>query len=158
MMAKAVQIAEIEQPRKFPRWLFWSLITIVLWGTWGLVSKIASGGVDAYVNQLLYTAGLAPLMIFVAWTVHRKGRGETREGRAAGVFWAFLTGILGGVGNLAFCEALVKGGEASVVAPVTALFPMVTVLLAVLFLRERLGRLQWVGLGLAFVAIYLLSA
>ncbi len=143
--------------KKLPLWLLWSLATIALWGTWGLVSKIASSGVDAYVNQLLYTAGLAPLLIFVAWTVHKQGK-NTREGRRAGVFWAFLTGILGGVGNLAFFQALVKGGNASVVAPVTALFPMVTVLLALLFLKERLGGVQWFGLALAFVAIYLLSA
>ncbi len=144
--------------KKLPLWLLWSLATIVLWGTWGLVSKIASGGVDAYVNQLLYTAGLAPLLIFVAWTVHKHRTAEKSEGRTAGVLWAFLTGILGGVGNLAFFQALVKGGNASVVAPVTALFPMVTVVLALLFLKERLGRVQWAGLGLAFVAIYLLSA
>lgn len=141
-----------------PRWLLWSLLTIVLWGTWGLVSKVASAGVDAYSNQLLYTAGILPLMVFVAWTVHRNKAAEKREHRTAGVFWAFLTGILGGVGNIAFFEALVKGGNASVVAPVTALFPMVTVLLALVVLRERLGRVQWLGLGLAFVAIYLLSA
>ncbi len=143
---------------KLPAWLFWSLATIVLWGTWGLVSKIASAGVDAYVNQLLYTVGLAPLLVFVAWTVHRERPTEERSGRAAGIFWAFLTGILGGVGNIAFFEAMVKGGKASVVAPVTALFPMITVVLALLFLKERLGRTQWVGLALAFVAIYLLSA
>jgi len=52
---------------------------------------------------------------------------------------------------------LVTGGKASIVAPVTALFPMVTVVLAVIFLRERVGRTQWLGLLLAFVAIYLLS-
>lgn len=144
--------------KKLPLWLLWSLATIVLWGTWGLVSKIASGGVDAYVNQLLYTAGLAPLLIFVAWTVLKHRTAEKSEGRTTGVLWAFFTGILGGVGNLAFFQALVKGGNASVVAPVTALFPMVTVVLALLFLKERLGRVQWVGLGLAFVAIYLLSA
>jgi transporter family protein len=136
----------------------WSLATIVLWGTWGLVSKIASTGVDAYVNQLLYTAGLAPLLVFVAWTVHKQRNTEKRDGRGWGVFWAFLTGILGGAGNIFFFQALVKGGKASVVAPVTALFPMVTVLLAFVFLRERLGRKQWAGLALAFVAIYLLSA
>lgn len=141
-----------------PRWLLWSLATIVLWGTWGLVSKVASAGVDAYTNQLLYTVGILPLMVFVAWTVHRSEAGEKREHRGAGVSWAFLTGILGGVGNIAFFEALVKGGNASVVAPVTALFPMVTVLLALIFLKERLGHVQWLGLGLAFVAIYLLSA
>ncbi|MFC5863663.1 EamA family transporter [Acidicapsa dinghuensis] len=143
---------------KRPAWLLWSLATIVLWGAWGLVSKVASDGVDVYVNQLLYTVGLAPLMAFVGWTVWRRSPREAMPQRRKGVFWAFLTGILGGVGNLAFFQALVKGGEASIVAPVTALFPMVTVLLAVLLLKERVGRTQWAGLGLAFVAIYLLSA
>jgi transporter family protein len=146
------------QFQRRPRWLLWSLATIVLWGAWGLVSKVASNGVDVYANQLLYTVGLAPLMIFVAWTVHKRSPGEKTEGRRKGIFWAFLTGILGGLGNLAFFQALVKGGEASIVSPVTALFPMVTVILAVLFLKERLGRMQWAGLALAFVAIYLLSA
>jgi len=165
MPAEETTMNNVEgRSRRLPRWLIWSLVTIVFWGTWGLVSKIASGGMDAYVNQLLYTAGLAPLLVFVAWTVWKQSRSEapaTSERRAArrmGVFWAFLTGILGGVGNLAFFQAMVEGGKASVVAPVTALFPMVTVLLALIFLRERLGRVQWVGLALAFVAIYLLSA
>jgi bacterial/archaeal transporter family protein len=144
--------------RSLPMWLFWSLVTIVMWGTWGLVSKIASDGVDAYTNQLLFTVGIAPPLVFVLWKVSRGIAGERRDRRRSGVFWAFLTGILGGVGNMAYFEAMVKGGKASVVTPVTALFPMVTVLLALLFLKERLGRLQWVGLGLAFVAIYLLNA
>ncbi|MGA8938100.1 MAG: DMT family transporter [Acidobacteriaceae bacterium] len=144
--------------RRCPAWLAWSLATILLWGTWGLVSKIASSGVDAYMNQLLYTAGLAPLLIFVAWSVHKSRSKEDPAARRAGVRWAFLTGILGGVGNIAFFQALVTGGKASVVAPVTALFPMVTVLLALVVLKERLGRTQWAGLALAFVAIYLLSA
>jgi transporter family protein len=147
---------------RLPAWLVWSLVTIVMWGTWGLVSKIASGGVDAYTNQLLFTLGILPLMVFVGWKVRRAGKsgasGERPEGRRRGVFWAFLTGILGGVGNMAYFEAMVKGGQASVVTPVTALFPMVTVLLALIFLKERLGRVQWIGLGLAFVAIYLLNA
>ena len=149
---------EIARSKRLPKWLLWSLITIVLWGTWGLVSKVASTGMDAYANQLLYTAGLAPLLIFVAWTVHRRSAQEKRDGRAMGVFWAFLTGILGGVGNIFFFQAMVVGGKASVVAPVTALFPMVTVLLALIFLHERLGARQWLGLALAFVAIYMLSA
>jgi transporter family protein len=151
-------MSEGSGPKRLPVWLFWSLATVVLWGTWGLVSKIASDGVDAYVNQLLFTAGILPLLVFVGWTVRKSGAADNREGRGAGVFWAFLTGILGGAGNMAYFQAMVKGGKASVVTPVTALFPMVTVLLALIFLKERLGRVQWVGLGLAFVAIYLLNA
>jgi len=151
------RVNQTSRTGRLPKWLLWSLVTIVLWGTWGLVSKVASAGMDAYVNQLLYTAGLAPLLVFVAWTVHRQSGEDKRDGRAMGIFWAFFTGILGGVGNIFFFQAMVAGGKASVVAPVTALFPMITVLLALIFLHERLGRVQWLGLGLAFVAIYLLS-
>jgi len=154
---ESTSVSNLARPARIPKWLLWSLLTILLWGTWGLVSKIASTGVDAYMNQLLYTAGLVPLLVFVAITVHRDRTGKSAS-RKMGIFWAFLTGILGGVGNIAFFQALVKGGNASVVAPVTALFPMVTVLLAVVFLKEKLGRTQWLGLALAFAAIYMLSA
>ena len=151
-------MSESSTSSRLPLWLFWSLVTVALWGTWGLVSKVASDGVDAYMNQLLFTVGIAPLLGFVWWKVGKGVPGEQTKGRGRGIFWAFLTGILGGLGNMAYFQAMVKGGKASVVTPVTALFPMVTVLLALVFLKERLGRLQWIGLGLAFAAIYLLNA
>jgi transporter family protein len=49
------------------------------------------------------------------------------------------------------------GGKASIVSPVTALFPVVTVVLAVTLLHERVGTTQKLGLVLALIAIYLLS-
>lgn len=137
-----------------PRWLAFSLLTILLWGAWGAVSKVASDGVDANTNQIFFTLGLLPLIVIV-WRSPRLRGGH--EQRRAGIGWAFLTGILGGTGNIAFFRALVVGGKASIVVPVTALFPLVTVLLAVGFLRERLSRPQIFGLVLALVAIYLLS-
>jgi bacterial/archaeal transporter family protein len=140
-----------------PAWLLWSLVTIAVWGAWGFLSKVASAEVDVYLNQLLYTEGIIPLMVFVGWRVHKERGPLTAQDARRGARWAFLTGILGGVGNIAFFEALVKGGKASVVAPATALFPMVTVVLALVFLKERLGRTQMAGLALAFGAIYLLS-
>lgn len=137
-----------------PRWLAFSLLTLLVWGAWGGVSKLASGGVDANTNQVFFTFGLLPLILFV-W---RSSRAKTRgEGRRIGIAWAFLTGILGGTGNIAFFHALVMGGKASIVAPVTALFPLVTVVLAVTLLHERIGTAQKMGLVLALGAIYLLS-
>jgi transporter family protein len=132
-----------------PRWLAFSLLTILLWGAWGAVSD----GVDANTNQIFFTIGLLPLIVIV-WRSPRLQGGEQRR---RGIAWAFLTGILGGAGNIAFFRALVVGGKASIVVPATALFPLVTVLLAVVFLRERLSRPQIFGLILALVAIYLLS-
>jgi bacterial/archaeal transporter family protein len=134
-------------------WLFYSLLTILLWGAWGAVSKVASDGIDANTNQVYFTLGLLPLILVIL----RSPRLKAGTQRNAGILWAFITGILGGTGNIAFFQALAIGGKASIVIPVTALFPLVTVILATAFLRERMGTAQKIGLVLALVAIYILS-
>src|SRR5579875_2414483 len=63
----------------------------------------------------------------------------------------------GGTGNILFFTSLTMGGRAAVVVPMTSLSPLATVILAFLVLREKISASQIVGLGLAFVAIYLLS-
>lgn len=146
-----------------PLWFLWSLATIALWGVWGLVSKVASSGVDPWANQVLFAGGVLPLLVLFFFRTRAECAAAAADPavaqrRRAGAGWALLTGILGGVGNIAFFQALGAGGNASVVTPVTALFPMVTVLLALVVLKERLRLVQWAGLALAFAAIYLLSA
>ena len=136
-----------------PAWLRYSLLTILVWGAWGVVSKIVSDRIDANTNQVFFSLGLLPLIIFVARSP--RTRGDDR--RRSGITWAFLTGILGGTGNIAFFRALVVGGQASIVVPATALYPLVTVILASWFLHERMRRIQQLGLVLALAAIYLLS-
>lgn len=136
-----------------PRWLAFSLLTILLWGAWGAVSKLVSDHIDADTNQVFFSIGLLPLIALMWMT--RRVRNEKHK--PVGMAWAFLTGILGGIGNLAFFHAFVVGGKASIVTPVTALFPLVTVILAVTVLRERIGNAQKVGLAVALLAIFLLS-
>lgn len=155
-MAETLTNAPPVQPAKIAgmqAWLFYSLVTILLWGAWGAVSKVASDGIDANTNQVYFTLGLLPLVLVILRSRRLKG-GEQRN---VGIRWAFLTGILGGTGNIAFFQALVIGGKASIVIPVTALFPLVTVILATMFLHERMGRAQKIGLVLALLAIYILS-
>lgn len=146
--------ASLRRMMGLPRWLAFSLLTILLWGVWGAVSKVASDGVDANTNQIFFTFGLLPLIVIVWRSTRNAGGGERRR---AGLAWAFLTGILGGTGNIAFFRALSMGGKASIVSPATALFPVVTVILAVTLLHERVGTAQKIGLVLALTAIYLLS-
>src|SRR4029077_2306533 len=155
-MAEPIHIARATLPRILgtPRWLSFSLLTILLWGAWGAVSKVSSDGVDANTNQIFFTFGLLPLILIV-WRAPRIAGGG--GARRQGITWAFLTGILGGTGNIAFFRALSMGGKASIVAPVTALFPLVTVILAVTLLHERIGTAQKTGLVLALLPIYLLS-
>ncbi|MEO7259744.1 MAG: DMT family transporter [Jatrophihabitantaceae bacterium] len=69
---------------------------------------------------------------------------------------ATMAGFLDGVANLAFLLAS-RHGLLSLSSVITALYPAGTVLLAVLVLKERTGSVQRVGLGVAAVAVVLLT-
>ena len=51
-----------------------------------------------------------------------------------------------------------RGDRLSVVVPLTAVYPLVAVLLGMLFLGERLSLLQWAGIGLTTAGVMLLVA
>jgi transporter family protein len=67
-----------------------------------------------------------------------------------------LSGVATGLGTLGYYAAL-REQNASVVAPVTGLFPVLTVVLAFLVLRERLNKVQMGGMLLALASIVILS-
>jgi len=50
-----------------------------------------------------------------------------------------------------------RSGPAYIVFPFISLFPVVTVILSVIFLKERGGLRQWSGVAMALVAIFFLS-
>ena len=65
-------------------------------------------------------------------------------------------GILGFFGAFMYLVA-VSRGPLTLVAPVTALYPMFAILLGLIFLGEAITLRQGFGIGLSVVAIYLIS-
>lgn len=137
-----------------PKWLWYSILTIVFWGAWGVVSKAAMEMMSPLLNQVLFTVGLVPLALVCTLSKNV----SVGTNRLRGGAYAFVTGILGGVGNVTFFEALSHGGKASIVVPITGLYPLLTVLTALPLLREKLNRIQAAGIALAVVAILLFSS
>lgn len=74
--------------------------------------------------------------------------------------WGLAAGLAAGMclafGLLCFFKAL-AGGEAAVVVPLTALYPLVTVILCRVVLQETVTPRQLQGVALALAAVWLLA-
>lgn len=136
------------------QWLRYSVLAMLAYGVWGLVSSLASQNVSPLTLQIVSTIGLFPVALVLVFSknIHHS------VNRSRGILLAMVTGVLGGTGNLTLYQALRMGGEASVVFPLTGMYPLITIVLARLLLKERLNRMQALGIALALVAIYLFSA
>ncbi|HEU5457866.1 MAG TPA: DMT family transporter [Terracidiphilus sp.] len=140
------------KPHWNARWFFYSIACVLCWGAWAMFSKLGSREIPPETMQFLFTIGTIP--VGVALLVARKGKLEKSP---RGITYGVLNGILSGVGGLTLFAAYHTNGNTSVITVATALYPIITVLLAVLVLKERLGPRQVVGLMFAAVSIVLFS-
>jgi transporter family protein len=60
-------------------------------------------------------------------------------------------------GIIAFVFALSHGGKASIVVPMTAMYPVVTIGLSVAILKEQITPTTGLGIVFALIAVFLLS-
>ena len=136
-------------------WMTYSILSVFLWGLWGLESKFIVDRMSPWMNQVVFSFGLLPPVIWILLSKVTRERKKWTSSR--GAFYGLLTGVLGGVGNIGFYLALARGGKAAVVVPLVGLAPLVTVILAFIFLKESLNRVQMLGLIFALISIFLLS-
>jgi transporter family protein len=84
-------------------------------------------------------------------------RGYHLELTRQGVLLALLTGVFGILGAWMYLQA-VSTGKVSLVVSFTALYPILSILLAVVFLGETLSVRQGVGIAMAMLSMLLIAA
>ena len=132
-------------------WMVYASVAIVLWGINGLFMKLGTNRVSARSMVIWVTVGFVVLLPFL-WTTTTLSDLSTRV-----IFVGLIAGAVNGLGNWAVFACLEKGAKASVAIPLTALYPLCTVALATVFLKERPTVLQWIGIALAVAAGAMLS-
>ena len=92
------------------------------------------------------------LVVAVTWLSMSKAI----EHDLRGIIPAFITGVVGYLGMFFFLHA-VDSGKVSVVASLTAVYPVITILLAAIILKEQMNSMQYVGIFMAMAGVILLS-
>jgi transporter family protein len=132
-------------------WLFYSLMTLLCWGLWGVFSKLASNYSRPRQTLLFQAVGVvafALLVLFIEQFQIQK--------TAAGFGWSFAAGFVNFVGFLAFFAAVQKG-KVSTVISLSSLYPVITIALSVLLLHEKITRREGLGIAFAITACWLLA-
>ena len=133
-------------------WMTYALATLVLWGLTGLTQKLATNYVSVEFSLIMFSAAFVPIAAVILIL-------QPLDWKISALAWflAILGGVLNGLGVLASLAAFQHGGKASVVTPLIALYPVVTVALAVPFLHEKVSRHEVAGIALALLATAALS-
>jgi len=132
-------------------WLPAAFLSLFSFGVWGLFTKLTVLHIDSRSALIYQTIGVVFIGIVTLSMVNFKPSTD-----AKGLMYAILTGTAYGIGCLFYFIAASKGKIVTVVT-VTALYPLITIILAFLLLKEDVSLRQWIGIVLAMASILLMS-
>lgn len=132
-------------------WLTASLFSLMCFGLWGFYTKLAVAYIDAKSALIFQTGGV--LLIGLITLCFIKFKPETN---LHGAIYAAITGLAYGIGCLFYFVAASRGKIITVVT-LTALYPLITILLSYLFLQETITLKQGLGVCFALIALILMA-
>ena len=129
-------------------WLTWSLLSALFAALTAILAKLGVAGLDANVATAIRTSVVVVFTWLIAYAMRQPASFQVLSGKT----WLFLvlSGLATGLSWLCYFRAL-QAGPASRVAPIDKLSVALVILLAALFLGERLTWSKGVG-GLLIVA------
>ncbi|MBX3709579.1 MAG: EamA family transporter [Gammaproteobacteria bacterium] len=134
------------------QWLPAALLALFSFGLWGLFSKLAIAHIDSKSALIFQTAGVLIVGIITLSMLNFKPETDMK-----GLSFGLLTGIAYGVGCLFYLIAADKGKIITIVT-LTALYPLVTIVLSYFLLQETISLRQVLGILLALIAIFFMSS
>ena len=133
-------------------WLLCSLLALLFLGLWAFLPRFAIDYIQP--RSLLLYQVLGIVLAFTA--IFALGSGKI-EVHPIGSFVGILSGMCGITGSYFFNTAMQRG-KASVVLGLTALYPLVALVLVFLVFREAVTVKQGAGIAMALGAVVLLSS
>ena len=132
-------------------WFLFAALTFFMFGLWGFFSKLSTNYIDPKSAMVYEVLGRILIAILILILLRFRPEFHIR-----GISFAFLTGVTGTLGVLFFLFA-VSQGRTSVVVTMTALYPLVTILLTYFILKEPITLKQAAGMLFALIAMILFA-
>lgn len=135
-------------------WFWWGALAALSIGTADFITKFSTNEIGAYTN-IFYLAIISLLLTIPLYLIDVNGRSLPKFSLKK-FFPTTLGNIILWTGSLLFFLAF-DYGDVSLITPVSATYPAIMVLLAMIFLKEKLFRNQVVGVILAITGVLFVS-
>ena len=132
-------------------WVTPAALAFLCWGIWAFLPKLTTRFIDPRSAIVYEAVGGVMVALFILVLLDFRPASDWR-----GVTLGAITGVLGALGALAYLFAVLRG-PVTLISTVTALYPVVAILLAHLFLHESISLKQGLGIVLGLIAIILIS-
>jgi bacterial/archaeal transporter family protein len=135
-------------------WFYWALLSAVFAAMTAIFAKVGIKNIDSDFATLVRTV----IIFFVLTAFVIVTKKWTNPFALQGRTWLFLilSGLATGASWVCYFRAL-KIGEASSVAPVDKLSVVLVAVFAVIFLGERPGLKDWLGIALVGLGVVVLA-
>jgi drug/metabolite transporter (DMT)-like permease len=134
------------------QWLLYTILTTVTWGIWGaLIELPEKAGFPSTLGYSIWALTMIPCAIFALRLNHFRLEHDKKS-----LFYGLMIGFTGSGGTVLLFEVL-KLGPAYIIFPIISLSPILTVILSIIFLKEKASKKSWIGIFLALIAVFLLS-
>ena len=131
--------------------IYFALVGMLAWGVWALFADFATRSLAPEVAMAIsYIVGVGVAIAYIIVQTDPVSLSES------GVAFAVAGGLFSGIGSISYYAALQRGDTATATT-VTALYFVVAAVLGVLFLGDSVDMQDWVGVGLAIGAVFLLA-
>jgi len=132
-------------------WLMFTILALLCFGVVGLLQKLSTDLVSAESALIWLIVGFLLLEPFFY-----PGRSLLNYS-ARSIAFVFAAGVMNALGSWAILAAMKNGGKASVVVPLTAIYPMIVCLVAPFLFHEHITTMQGIGITCGLGAIFLLA-
>ena len=129
-------------------WLKYALLTTALWGVWGAFTALPSE--HGFPDTLTYVVWALTMIVPALIVLRRSDQPLQRDARS--LWLGMAIGLLGAGGQMLLFHAVTRG-PAYLIFPIVSLSPVITIVLSLVLLGERTGRLGVAGIILAVLSL-----
>ena len=135
------------------KWILYSVLTAIFTSTTTIISKIGLNNIDSVLATFIRTVIVFIILMFIV--IFKKKYVYLKDISKKSMKYVIYSGITNTLSWL-FYFASLKYGETSIVFTIEKLSIVVTILLSVIFLKEKLNRKQIIGIIIIVIATSLL--